>query len=138
MNQHSSLFDSGGIATVLLFREELFHLKIHARGETWEHGRAARKHDVLNEGDEVINIARCETFVNLLSESSVLNASKRRVKHALGSLEALTADFNHSPVWQLVLLIQQGRLICQLSIFFGVIGDKALRFFNLSDCLKVS
>ena len=99
MNQHSSLFDSGGIATVLLFREELFHLKIHARGETWEHGRAARKHDVLNEGDEVINIARCETFVNLLSESSVLNASKRRVKHALGSLEALTADFNHSPVW---------------------------------------
>ena len=58
MNQHSSLFDSRGIATVLLFREELFHLKIHARGETWEHGRAARKHDVLNEGDKVINVAR--------------------------------------------------------------------------------
>ena len=99
MNQHSSLFDSRFIATVLLFREDVFKLHIHARGEAWEHGRAARKHDVLNERDEVINIARCETLVNLLLESAVLDASKRRVKHALSRLEALTADFNHSSVW---------------------------------------
>ena len=138
MNQHSSLFDSRDIATVLLLRQEVFKLHVHARRETWEHGRATRKHDVLNEGDKRINIARCDAVVNLLMESAVLNASQRRIKHALGSLEALTADFNHSPIWQLVLLIQQCRLIRQLFIFYGVIGDKALRFFNLSNCLKVS
>ena len=139
MDEHTCLSELSEVAAVLFLCHNFFDFHGHSRGEAWEHCSSTSQHNVLNEGDEVVDVASAQTLVDFFMEATVLDSCQHRVKHALGGLEALASDLDHTAllVGQHVLLVEKSGLIRQFTILLRVVRNEAFGLFNLSNSLEI-
>ena len=139
MDQHACLSELSEVSSVLSLTHYVLNFHGHARGQAWEHCSSASQHNVLNQRNEIVDVARGQSVENLLMEADVLDSCQHRVKHALSSLEALASNLDCAAllVRQHVLLVEKRGLVCQFTVLLGIVGDEAFGLFDLSHSLKI-
>mmetsp|Transcript_14815 Transcript_14815/g.37149 ORF Transcript_14815/g.37149 Transcript_14815/m.37149 type:complete len:432 (-) Transcript_14815:552-1847(-) len=102
-------------------------LLLQPLGNTREHGRTTRQHDVPEEVATHVDVARAHGLQHRVVNTRALHANQVRLEENLGNAESLVADDKRRAVGQLVRLLELGECGWNHGTSRGAGAERSLR-----------